>query len=119
MGKILDGEETLDKLWASGEIDHMYSPSHSLEMKSVECIYCHTHFTDRGIRDHEMSCPSNPLVGLTEREYNTAVLGHTPAQDIRADERRISLGQTQPTAKGPRILESNVLQLRAKYNAYL
>jgi len=92
-GKTFEGEQELYDLWDSNQIDS----------------YCSSFINDK------YEEPYDPHIGLTERERNRAVLGHTHIADVKRDERRYSLGQTQPTSKGRRILESNVQALRAKY----
>ena len=97
-GKTFDGEQELHDLWNSGKIDNIYSILPTIKNQVPE---------ER----------IDPYAGLTERERFKEVTGHTHIVDIRKDERRFRLGQTQPTSKGPRVIESNVLYLREKFNA--
>ena len=97
-GKTFEGEQELHDLWDSGEIDNIYS---ILPIAKAQVV----------------GPAVDPYAGLTERERFREATGHTHIVDIRRDERRFSLGQTQPTAKGAGVLESNVLYLREKFSA--
>lgn len=96
-GKTFDGEETLSALWDSGEIEKISPSSLIMEAKP---------------RKNE----PDPYEGMTERERYAEITGHTHPVDLRKDAKRFSLGLTQPTSKGQKVIEPNVIELRERFS---
>lgn len=102
-GRTFDGEEELRELWDSGEIDNL-APSFPPPTKNVE-----------EIKRNSVSANPESQAGLTEMEKMEQAYGYTPALKIALDKAMVSRGISQPTSKGPKYIESNVLQMRQKF----
>jgi len=91
-GRTLEGEEELDRLWDSGEIDRIQVPPPSS-------------------KPAEVRQPD----GLTDLERMEKAYGYKPALAYAMESAKISKGFHQPTTKGQRFVEPNVLELRRRF----
>lgn len=94
-GRTIDGEEELDRLWDTGEIDQVCSPPPV---------------------SNEYREPIQPD-GLTDLERMEAAYGYKPALAYALESAQVSKGFHQPTTKGQRFIEPNILQLRRRFGS--